>query len=249
MKQEELTNQFVKESYNSFLSGYDKSYAYYRWFREPISRYHYKQSKRSFLYCLSNFQYEKSLEIGGGDGEWTKILLGNVKNLDFYDISEEMMGRAKKRLKSFSNINFFLGDFLKNNLENNKYNFVLSFRSFEYFEDKNLFLQEVHRLLRDGGEAILVTKSPAYDWKKYYKTKILHSGILSIREIKKLLKNNSFKIKLVKPAIVGKNLNSSFFRFLFDVFHRINYICKYNLLPVGLLQYISESFIIKVVKK
>lgn len=249
MSKTELTNQFVKETYNKMMSEYDKGYHHFRWFREPISRYHHKQSKRSFLYALKGAQYDRALEIGGGDGEWTKILLNYVNHIDFYDISEEMIKQAKNRLKDNDNIEFFLGDFLENTLVDNSYDFILSFRSFEYFDDKNKFMRELNRLLKDKGEVILVTKSPYYDWKKYYKSKTLHSGILPIKDLIAMFKKHGFEVKLVKPAIVGKKLSWSFFRFMFDIFHHKNYWFKFNVLPLSILQYISESFIIKVVKK
>ncbi|MFA6466925.1 MAG: methyltransferase domain-containing protein [Patescibacteria group bacterium] len=249
MSEKKLDNQFVREAYNQSMGNYPAGYHHWRWFREAISRYHYKQSKRSFLYALKGSHFDKALEIGGGDGEWTKILLSYVGQIDFYDISEEMMKQAKNRLADKQNINFFLGDFLENDLSDYSYDFILSFRSFEYFDDKEKFFQETKRLLKSGGKMIMVSKSPHYDWKKYYQSKKLHSGILPIQEIIKMFASHDFEIELVKPAIVGKKLSWPLMRFLFDIFHRSNYLFKFNILPLFILQYISESFIIKVVKK
>jgi len=180
---EKTTNQVIKETYNKLLSNPDEDYSHHRWFKEPISRYHYKQSKRSFFYVLKDSKYDQALEIGGGDGQWTKKLLAYVNHIDFYDISEGMLNRAKQKLSEHSNINFILGDFSKNELADNSYDLILSFRSFEYFDDKPKFVKDAHLLLKGKGELIIVTKSPKYDWKGYYKTKKIHSDILEIKEL------------------------------------------------------------------
>lgn len=246
---EKTTNQVIKETYNKLLSDPNEDYSHHRWFREAISRYHHKQSKRSFLYALEGCKYGRALEIGGGDGQWTKILLDYADYIDFYDISEGMLNRAKQKLSKHSNINFILGDFSNNELIDKIYDLILSFRSFEYFEDKPKFIKDAYRLLKDKGEIIIVTKSPKYDWRGYYKTKKIHSDILPIKELIKMLEENGFEIELVKPAIVGKKLSWPLMRFLFDIFHSSNYLFKFNILPLFILQYISESFIIRVVKK
>lgn len=248
MSVEKLDNQFVRETYNKLMSDYDQGYTHFRWQREPISRYHYKQSQRSLRHVIKRAKYDLALEIGGGDGEWTKVLLEHAKQIDFYDISEEMMRQAKERLTEHKNIDFFLGDFLQNNLAGGSYDFILAFRSFEYFDDKPKFMAEAHRLLKNRGEIVMVTKSPHYDWKRYYQSKKLHSGIIPIRQLIKMFEEHGFEVVLVKPAIVGKKLKWPFSRFLFDMFHRKNYWFKFNIWPLSWLQYISESFIIKAIK-
>jgi len=77
----------------------------------------------------------------------------------------------------------------------------------------------------------------------------LHSGILPINDLIALFRKHGFEIELVKPAILGKKLSWLGARFVFDIFHRQNYWFKFNLLPLFLLRYIAESFIIKVVRK
>lgn len=248
MSEEKLSNEFVRNVYNNFLSKYDNTYSHHRWFRSKDLLYQHRQSTIALEYCLKNLNFNKALEIGGGDGEWTKILSKHVAEIDFLDISEEMLKMAKTNLADNSNINFLLADFLDNQLKDNDYDVILSFRSFEYFFDKDKFFKEINRVLKNGGSMIIVTKSPLYDWSGYYKTKVLHSGQLRIADLLRMFQKYGFEVEIVKPAIVGKKLKFSFMRLIFNIFYRLNYLTKFNILPLFILQYISESFIIRVKK-
>ena len=248
MENNALTNEFVQETYNKMLADYDETYTHFRWFREPISRFHYKLSRRTFLSAMKGRSYDRALEIGGGDGEWTKVLTSHASSIDFYDISEEMLKRAKKRLADIEGITYYLGDFVKNELPDAQYDFVQLFRSFEYFDDKDKGMSELSRVLKSGGEIAMVTKSKKYDWSKYYETKRLHGGVMTVREMRALFAKHGFTVTSMKPAIVGKLLRFSFARAIFSVFHALLIHIPTALLPLTLLEYISESFVI-ILKK
>lgn len=244
---QKLDGNFVKEKYNSFLRDYKKDYEYYRWQRTPLSRYQYKQSKRTLKRALKGVKVSRALEIGGGDGTWTKVFLPHVKNLDFFDISSEMIKRAKERLNG--NIRFIQGDFMHSNLESESYELIVAFRVFEYFEDQDKAMEEFKRLLKPGGKCILVTKSPAYDWSEYYTDKTFHSGQRDIRKVRQMFVDVGLSPTMILPAIIGKGLKYGFLRFIFDLKHRFIMSTVKSLSWLGLFSRWSESFLISATKE
>lgn len=244
----QLNSEYVKDLYNNFLASPEEDYTYNRWQKTPLNVYQYRQTARVLLKLLASNKYDRALEIGGGDGVWTELTIGRLKQLDFFDISEEMLKRAKVKLAQHGNINYLQGDFLQSNLAGNNYDVAFLFRVFEYFNDKNSALRMLNKILKDNGEMFIITKSPAYDWQGHYQKKVFHSGQLPILRLLKLLQEHDFEIISVKPAIVGKLLRWSVCRWFFNQVQRLNCFLPVNLLPLSILQYISESFIIRARK-
>jgi ubiquinone/menaquinone biosynthesis C-methylase UbiE len=245
-----LTSDYVKESYNSFLSNYGDKYAYYRWGRTPVSRYHFTQSRRALVSVLGTQKYGNSFEVGGGDGVWTRYIIDRSDSLTFLDISKEMISRAKENLEKWSKkITYIEGDFLDNKLEDEIFDLVLSFRNFEYFSDKEKGAKEFARILKPGGKLILVTKSPEYDWYGYFRGKTLHSGQISIKRLCELIQSSGFEVERVLPAIIGKKIAWSPLRPIYNVIHIILLKMPKSVMPLYILKYFSESFLIYAVKK
>lgn len=249
MTDQKISGDYVKKTYDEFLSTYKDTYSFYRWFRTPVSLFHYRQSKRAFLSVLKNKTYGKSLEVGGGDGVWTEFLLKHTDSIDFLDISIEMIKRAQERFKNTPQISFINTDFFKNTLPSAQYDFLLSFRNFEYFENQEKGIQEFSRLLKDKGEIIIVTKSPEYDWKGYFNNKKFHSAQISITKLSMLLEKNNFRIVRALPAIMGKKISWAPVRIVFDALQIIVLHLPQFLIPNFLFKYVSESYLIYAVKK
>ncbi len=248
MLQKELNSDYVKDLYNQTLASPAADYSYNRWQKTPLNVCQYRQTKRVLLKLLGPKKYQQALEVGGGDGVWTEFIINNLKQLDFFDISEEMLKRAGVKLQGCGQINFLLGDFLKNNFASQSYDGLFGFRVWEYFNDKDKALREINRILKVGGDLFLITKSPAYDWQGYYKKKVLHSGQLPILKLLQLLSAYGFSLIAVKPAVLGKLLRWPTARWFFSIAQKLNCLLPFNLLPLAWLQYFSESFIIKARK-
>ena len=95
------------------------------------------------------------LEVGSGEGYGIMELAPKAEHyiaVDKYntDISDE--------LKSVNNITFIQTEVppLKG-IENNSVDFVVTFQVIEHIEDDEMFLQEIHRVLKPGGKVILTT--------------------------------------------------------------------------------------------
>jgi len=157
-----------------------------RWKETPVARFDYKMTREALLSILDGKKYEKILEIGPGPGTWTPIFAGISESLTLVDISDTMLDIAKNRLIDHD-ISFHLGDFMNVEFEEN-YNLIVAIRSFEYFEDKEKFVQKCNKLLADNGELLLISKTKGSIW--YGKSKIRNLLKMISSDLFKYEKNN-----------------------------------------------------------
>lgn len=237
-----LTSQYVKDYYNKMVRKLEKDYSYFRWFDSDYSRFEFSQIKRTILKVFKDKEFGKVLEIGAGDGAWTKILLQKSQQLTALDISEEMIKKIKIKLPDISNLDFVCKDFLENNLESEQYDLIVLVHCFEYLPDKNKAIEQIHRLLKKGGYVLIVTKNPCALIFPKRKKKLLHSEQIDINLLKEKLEKQGFIVKKIFPAIFGRKLSWKLSRIVFDFLHRV---CLSNfswLIPFK--KYLSESFLI-----
>ncbi len=239
-----LNGAYVKSYYDGFLSGYNNDYAYYRWQAGPVERIHFYQTRKALLLFLNKVK-GSVLEVGGGDAIWTMEYVERADRLLFLDISTEMISRAQKRLASFSgkiefiNEDFLIHDFGKNTFEN-----IVSIRNLEYFVDKKKFMDKVSSLLVQGGNLVLVTKSPVYNLKDKAKEKTLHTAQIGITELKEIIEQAGLSVIDIRPAIFGKLFRYPIMRFFSNCAHAFFLKMPRIFLPLGLLSYFSESFVV-----
>ena len=101
-----LTSEYVRDYYDKAIGALEKDYSYFRWFDSDYSRFEFLQTERAILKVLGNRNFGRILEIGPGDGVWTKIFIGSCQRITALDISEEMIKRIKSKLGNRPNIDF-----------------------------------------------------------------------------------------------------------------------------------------------
>ena len=237
---------FVRDTYNALLKKLPGSYTAYRWGETPVSRFHFRQSRRALLRALRFVPkwMERILEIGGGDGAWTPFFASRAQRLDFLDISKEMLAGAREALTRFRNIQFIEADFLSWTPQPDAYNMVVSLRNLEYMKDKKAAVLRMASALRSGGYLILSTKNPQYDWNSYFEGKELHGGQIPLSDLESLLQRSGFSILRVYPAIIGKKTKYGPVRILWDVLQILFVCAPAFFVPWWLMRYLSESFLV-----
>ena len=103
-------------------------------------------------------------------------------------------------------------------------------------------------MLASKGTLILVTKSPQYDWKGYFKTKTLHQGVMDIRLVKRSLQEQGLDVIDIYPAIVGKMLATALGRFIGHIMQWFLVITR-RFFPLSLSRYVTESYLIVARKR
>lgn len=243
-----LTGSYVQGHYDQFFADGEKDYTFDRWQRTPESKYHFAQSLRVFLRAIAPIHAKNALEIGGGDGLWTRIFAPHAERMTCVDISEGMLTQAQKKLADLPmSIGFLHKDFLENTFLDGQFDAVLAFRCFEYFPNKERALQELYRVLAPGGTLVLMTKSPQYDWRGYFSTKQLHAGIMEVRELRTAFQKQGFRVVDLYPGITGKGLSTRVGRW---VGHGLQWflIATRSWFPRILSRYVCESFLFVVQK-
>lgn len=98
---------------------------------------------------------EKVLEVGCGEGRGIDLLLPAVSHFMAVDKLKPAIDRLSNKYPQarFLTMNFppFTG------MEDNLFDVVLSFQVIEHIRDDRFFLQEIHRVLKPGGVALLST--------------------------------------------------------------------------------------------
>jgi ubiquinone/menaquinone biosynthesis C-methylase UbiE len=101
-------------------------------------------------------------ELGPGPGTWTRLLGEAAPKANFLliDISGEMLRRAKTVLPETANVELLESEFLGASLPENKAELFFSSRALEYVEPKQLAVAHIVSHLIQGGEGVIITKTP-----------------------------------------------------------------------------------------
>ncbi len=217
----ELSDTYVRDYYNSHLEKLAVPYTEHRWKTSSVRRFDYAQTLHSLRRALSFISGKKAavLEVGPGDGVWTREIMPHAQSLTLLDQSSEMIARARENLKD-KDIAYVVDDFLAYR-SSRSYDLIVAMRCFEYFEDKKKAAEQFAHLLSDGGMLILVTKNVDYVSQKGKTDKLLHTGQLSRREVRKLFAHAGLTVRAVFPATYRWKASYFVMRMIFSALHRV----------------------------
>lgn len=242
-----MDNDEVKDIYNKTVKDrVSGNYEYWRWFRSEIQKAGYDMTSASIKKHLGVVNFFNCLELGPGQGTWTKELieLCPAAIFDLVDISEEMLKLARRRFGDKKNIRYFQADFL-GFTPDKKYDFFFSSRAVEYISNKDLMSKKILDLLSQGGRGFIITKTPKYLRNKLLGRVIprLHQGQIQPKDLAKLLK----KYGATKVEIYPVTMSFPFLRIprLNKLLHRIFYKHKLNFIS----KFFAESYCLKFLKK
>src|SRR5690606_40269822 len=94
-------------------------------------------------------------EVGCGEGSGVELLIRKAETFTAVDKIKPVIDRLKEAYPK--------GTFLSMNipplsgLESNRYDVIVTFQVIEHIENDRLFLQELHRVLKPGGVALITT--------------------------------------------------------------------------------------------
>ncbi len=189
----------IKEFYD--VDG--KDYKYRRWERNPIMKFDYQCTKYAIEQALEYVSGKSVLEIGPGPGTWTEFLVKKFEHVEAVEISATMIEQAKQSA-ALQNVVFNHTNF--SDFESDKeFDVIISVRSFEYFDDKEEFIEKAYDLLKPNGFLIILTKTSRSYW--FGRTKIRTvlqkiTPFLFKYEAENLSKESKEKITLFKQKRV-----------------------------------------------
>jgi SAM-dependent methyltransferase len=150
-------------------------------------------------------------EIGSGGGRIAATIAPVVRQLTCFDISEEMINRAKRKLVDFSNIEFILSDGKSFDASfNSRFDFVYSFDVFVHLDLHTIwsYFKEIKKIINKNGLVFLHTtnlNAPA-GWARFEKQSeyIVEGHYFISPEIIKILAGKAH-YEIIKESVIGNN--------------------------------------------
>lgn len=117
---------------------------------------------------LENIYFDNCLEIGCGTGKNTEWLIKKTKKITAIDLSEEMLARAREKIKS-GNVTFLQADITQEwNFIKDKYDLLSFSLVLEHIESLDHIFDEASKVINSGGYIYIGELHP---FKQYLGTK------------------------------------------------------------------------------
>lgn len=193
-----------------------------RIYRDHILRY---QFAANFIKGLS------ILDVACGTGYGTNYLQHNGgRETTGVDISDEAIRFATKNYRD-TNLEFYVGDALKLDFPDSKFESVVSFETIEHVSDVNKYLTEVARVLEKSGLFIVsspnrLITSPNYPRYQSRPDNKYHITEFSLVELLNLLKNKFTIVGTYGQHMVSKMLMPRYTRQIINKLLPQALICK-----------------------
>ncbi|MEM6613119.1 MAG: methyltransferase domain-containing protein [Cyanobacteria bacterium P01_C01_bin.72] len=150
----------VRQEYNRLATIYDR-----RW-------QNYINQSLSFLLDFADIDISaKILDLACGTGELARLLLEKnpEQQMTGVDISESMLEIACNKLDTYPHISLLRASVTSLPFDDDTFNLIICANAFHYFENPELALTEIKRVLKPKGEVIIL------DWcRDYWVLKLLN---------------------------------------------------------------------------
>lgn len=170
-----LNTDLLKEDFDTFAKIYNPSWNH---------NIHYHK----FLLKHIPDNCESVLEIGCGNGEFTRLISNKCVKITGIDISPVMISVAKSRSEKYSNIEYETGDAFLKSIPKESFDVVVSIGVFHHFNLENVLLKSID-LVKKGGKLIVLD---VYKPETFYD--YLISGLAILPDLYHMLvKNKHFR--------------------------------------------------------
>ncbi|MEN8123510.1 MAG: class I SAM-dependent methyltransferase [Bacteroidota bacterium] len=147
----------IQKAYNSWANIYDSNHNKTRDLDKVVT-----------IKTLSNYQFDNVLELGCGTGKNTEWLVEHAKQIIGLDFSDEMLKKAKEKIRS-NKVKFQKADLTKGwNVPNYFADLVTSSLTLEHIENLDFIFQQAHLKLKTKGKFFI---SELHPFKQYLGTK------------------------------------------------------------------------------
>ena len=180
----------IAKAYNSWAEQYDTN--------DNKTR---DLDKKATTETLSKYEFDNVIELGCGTGKNTEWLITKAKFIIGLDFSEEMLKKAKDKIKT-EKVRFQRADLTKKwEIENNFADLITCSLTLEHIKDLDFIFNQAYQKLKAGGKFFISELHPA---KQYLGSKARYETESGIKELEVYVhhvseylnsgKNNFFKL-------------------------------------------------------
>ncbi|EEB74977.1 class I SAM-dependent methyltransferase [Thermococcus sp. AM4] len=167
---------------------------YDAWYRTRTGRY-VDRIEKWLVFSMLRTRSGKALDLGCGTGNYTLELRRRGFDVIGLDASEGMLRIARSK-----GLNCIRGDAYSLPFPDESFDLVLSVTMFEFIHEPEKVLEEIYRVLRPGGEALIGTMNGRSAWFLFKRLKSLfvetayrYARFYTPGELEALLTNAGFK--------------------------------------------------------
>ncbi|MEM9680553.1 MAG: class I SAM-dependent methyltransferase [Bacteroidota bacterium] len=179
----------------------------------------------------------KTLEIGCGEGYGVPIYKPKTTSLALLDKSKMSLVKLKKVYNDCEVIHTKVPP--AKDLESHSFDSIISFQVIEHIKDADLFVREIHRLLKPGGKAFLTTPNR----EKSVARNPWHYKEFNYDEMEALIKNTFSKYSIM--GIEGNQKTSEYYarnKKSVESILRYDVLKLHDILPSSVLKIPYEVF-------
>jgi len=159
----------IEKSYNSWAEQYD--------INENKTR---DLDRKATIKTLSKYEFENVIELGCGTGKNTEFLITKAKFIIGLDFSEEMLNRAKEKIKT-KKVRFQRADLTKPwEIENDFADLITCSLTLEHIKHLNFIFNQAYQKLKTNGKLFI---SELHPFKQYSGTKAKYETRDGIEEL------------------------------------------------------------------
>ena len=202
MKKEEYWSRFAKnfEELNNYVAGHENINAI----------------RESLRTCALK---GKVLELGCGNGTYSKILAETADHVHATDLSDEMVAESALRLESFTNISVEKQNCLELSYDDRIFDAVVMVNLLHVIPEPERAIKESKRVLKKGGELIVISFTAdgisffrkltmIYRYLKTYGKPPENARVLTVENTTRLLTEEGFEVR--DAQLIGATLKSVF---------------------------------------
>ena len=157
------------------------------------------------------------LELGCGNGTYSKIISETSENLVATDYSDEMVASAKERLKGFKNITIEKQNCMELSYNNEMYDTIVMANLLHIIDKPQKAIAEAKRVLKPHGKLVIISftteglsffnkLSMIYRYLKTYGKPPKESQVITLSLAKQFLEAENFKIN--EANLIGYNVKA-----------------------------------------
>ena len=161
----------------------------------------------------------KTLEVGCGNGSYSKILILEAENLTATDFSDEMVAVAKKRLKGVENVSVEKANCFNLSYPDSSFNTVFMANLLHIIREPEKAVAEGKRVLKKNGKLIVISFTTEgmtffnrlgmiYRYLKTYGKPSPTAQTLTVQKTRDMVKNCGFEIEEAK--LIGNKSKAIF---------------------------------------